>query len=171
MKGQPPIKISESPDKIAFDKMAEYPLEPVLSLVLSPKPVSEDAELFFATASGFSIVHIDRSAGENLSAKAVQVAVTDDASSVPAASTGLTVGASDASTDKQVTPDIAVPDKSEAAKDTNTPVKNSSVLPAVAKVDASQEIKTQSKEVSNIDEDGVNKLLKRVCVMISNQSC
>ena len=44
---------------MAFDKLAEYPLEPVLSLTLNPK--SEDAELFFATTNGFSLARIEKS--------------------------------------------------------------------------------------------------------------
>lgn len=51
----------------AFDKVAEYTLEPAMSLVLNAKAV-EHAEVFFATPSGFSMAHIEKSACETLSA-------------------------------------------------------------------------------------------------------
>ena len=67
LKGAQPVKISEQGSGVvAFDKMAEYPIEPVLSLVLGQSPISQDAELFFATRGGFSQAHITKAACEVL---------------------------------------------------------------------------------------------------------
>ncbi|WVQ94883.1 hypothetical protein IAU59_001968 [Kwoniella sp. CBS 9459] len=64
LKGQQPIKDVSKPDGpkvVAFDRVAEYPLEPVLSLVSASRGAEEDAELFFATPNGFSQVTIPKS--------------------------------------------------------------------------------------------------------------
>lgn len=61
LKGVPPARGSV----VAFDRIAEYPLEPVLSLALNPK--SEDAELFFASPTGFSLARIEKAQCDALS--------------------------------------------------------------------------------------------------------
>ncbi|OCF61584.1 hypothetical protein L486_01236 [Kwoniella mangroviensis CBS 10435] len=71
LKGQQPVKDVSKPDGpkvIAFDKVAEYPLEPVISLVLAKKGVEEDSEIFYATPTGFSQATITRSAYDALKA-------------------------------------------------------------------------------------------------------
>ncbi|WWC72202.1 uncharacterized protein I206_106162 [Kwoniella pini CBS 10737] len=57
LKGQSPIKDVSKPDGpkvVAFDKVAEYPLEPITSLVLANRGVDEDSEILYATPQGFS---------------------------------------------------------------------------------------------------------------------
>ncbi|WWC91899.1 uncharacterized protein L201_006848 [Kwoniella dendrophila CBS 6074] len=71
LKGQQPIKDASKPDgpKVAaFDKAAEYPLQPVTSLVLAKKGIEEDSEIFFATPQGLSQATISRSAYNALKA-------------------------------------------------------------------------------------------------------
>ncbi|WVW86356.1 hypothetical protein I302_108400 [Kwoniella bestiolae CBS 10118] len=71
LKGQQPVKDASKPDgpKVtAFDKVAEYPLEPVISLILAKKGVEEDSEIFCATPQGFSQATIMRSAYDTLKA-------------------------------------------------------------------------------------------------------
>ncbi|WVF67284.1 hypothetical protein IAT40_002034 [Kwoniella sp. CBS 6097] len=75
LKGQQPIKDVSKPDGpkvVAFDKLAEYPLEPVLSIVSATKGAEEDAELFFATPNGFSQVSIPKATCDALTAAAPQ---------------------------------------------------------------------------------------------------
>ncbi|KAK8853387.1 hypothetical protein IAR55_004091 [Kwoniella newhampshirensis] len=65
LKGQQPIKEVSSPEGqkvVAFEKMAEFPLDPVLSLSVSKKTEDEDAEDFYATPGGFSQATISKTA-------------------------------------------------------------------------------------------------------------
>jgi len=71
LKGVPPGR-----GLAAFDKIAEYPLEPVLSLALNPK--SEDAELFFATPNGFSLVQIEKSSCDEFGAPPVETSANPE---------------------------------------------------------------------------------------------
>lgn len=66
LKGQPPIRVSERGPVTAFDKVAELPLEPVLSLSFNPK-ATEFAEFFFATPGGFSMAHVEKPVCDNIS--------------------------------------------------------------------------------------------------------
>ncbi|OCF43692.1 hypothetical protein I317_02444 [Kwoniella heveanensis CBS 569] len=69
LKGQQPIKDVSKPDGpkvVAFDRVAEYPLEPVLSMVSATKGADEDAELFFATPNGFSQATIPKATCDSL---------------------------------------------------------------------------------------------------------
>ncbi|WVR09594.1 hypothetical protein IAU60_006666 [Kwoniella sp. DSM 27419] len=69
LKGQQPIKDVSKPDGprvIGFASFAEFPLEPVLSLVSARKNADDDAELFFATSTGFSQATIPRSTCDSL---------------------------------------------------------------------------------------------------------
>lgn len=74
LKGQPQIKVSERPDAVVFDKIAEYPLEPVTGLVVNAKTPEDDAELFFATPNGFSIAQIEGFSTDD-AARAVEASV------------------------------------------------------------------------------------------------
>ncbi|WRT70042.1 uncharacterized protein IL334_007036 [Kwoniella shivajii] len=92
LKGQQPIKNVSIPDGskvVAFDKVAEYPLEPVLSLVLAKKGVDKDSEILFATAQGFSQASISREAYNALKAsnthQVQEGSVPPPAPAVPAA--------------------------------------------------------------------------------------
>lgn len=53
LKGMPPVQTSKGEKAAAFSSVAEYPVEPILSIVLGSKPEGEEAEMFFATPSGF----------------------------------------------------------------------------------------------------------------------
>ena len=84
LKGQPPIKrtVPGSPETLGFDKVAEFPLEPVLSFVVALKRAEEDVEIFFATPSGFSQASINKAVCGRLSEPAgpgVEKAVTASA--------------------------------------------------------------------------------------------
>jgi len=69
LKGQPLVQgaASENPPiTIAFDRVAEYPFEPVLSFVQASRTAEEDAEIFFASPNGFSQAHITKDACASL---------------------------------------------------------------------------------------------------------
>jgi hypothetical protein len=67
LKGKPPMQVSKGEKAVAFSRMAEYPLETVLSLVLGPKPGhATDVEMFFGTPNGFSLAVVSGEAVEAL---------------------------------------------------------------------------------------------------------
>jgi hypothetical protein len=67
LKGKPPVQISKGEKAAAFSSVAEYPVEPILSIVLGNKPQGEEAEMFFATPSGFDHAAISVNAIAELS--------------------------------------------------------------------------------------------------------
>lgn len=71
------------PTTIAFDNVAEYPLEQVLSFVLGDSTVDEDAEIFFATPNGFSQAQIAKAACDSLRKPAAGPAQKADKTEVP----------------------------------------------------------------------------------------
>ncbi|ORY31618.1 hypothetical protein BCR39DRAFT_525930 [Naematelia encephala] len=68
LKGQPPIRdvVKDNLQVVGFDKVAEFPLEPVLSIQLSPRSANEDFGMFFGHPNGFSLAHIDRTICDGL---------------------------------------------------------------------------------------------------------
>jgi len=69
LKGQSPVKGDASgnvPTIVAFDKVAEFPLEPVLSFVVADRPLQQDAEIFFATPNGFKQAGIAKAVCDEL---------------------------------------------------------------------------------------------------------
>ncbi|ORX39427.1 hypothetical protein BD324DRAFT_619680 [Kockovaella imperatae] len=82
LKGVHPAKANDLP--AAFDMFAEYPLEPVLSLVIGPSRSTEDqTEMFFATPNGFNQVQIPKMTTDALTSASEQRAETIPALSVP----------------------------------------------------------------------------------------
>ncbi|WWC64793.1 uncharacterized protein I303_107405 [Kwoniella dejecticola CBS 10117] len=70
LKGQQPTKDVSKPDGptiVAFDRVAEYPLEPIISLALAKKGADEESEILYATPQGFSQAMITRKANDVLS--------------------------------------------------------------------------------------------------------
>jgi hypothetical protein len=67
LKGKPPVQTSKGEKAAAFSSVAEYPVEPILSIVLGNKPEGEEAEMFFATPSGFDHAAISVNAIAELS--------------------------------------------------------------------------------------------------------
>ena len=74
LKGQSQIKVSERPNAVVFDKIAEYPLDSVTGLVINAKTPEDDAELFFATPNGFSIAQIEAFSADEV-ARSVEASV------------------------------------------------------------------------------------------------
>lgn len=66
LKGLPPIEGAPEGSVRAFDAMVEYPLEPVLSMVLAEGTADGDTELFFAHPTGFSQGQIDKASVRRL---------------------------------------------------------------------------------------------------------
>jgi hypothetical protein len=165
LKGSQPIRVSENPTVVAFDKVAEYPLEPVLGLVLSPKPVSEDAELFFATPGGFSMVHVEKSVCETLSSSSAAPASPSDSGH------SLPMGSKQPSTQPANVPKPANEAKKEqvepvrkVVKSTTTPSRSKVASPAAVNAELASEGELEAKDASkSVAEEDIHKLLKRVC--------
>ncbi|WWD19814.1 hypothetical protein CI109_104278 [Kwoniella shandongensis] len=89
LKGQQPIKDVSSVEGqkvVAFEKVAEFPLDPVLSLAISKKEAQEDAEIFYATPSGFSQATVSKAALEAQPSPFAEVAKSATPAPVPAPS-------------------------------------------------------------------------------------
>ena len=79
LKGLRPGKVADLPP--AFDEYAEFPLEPVLSLVIGQSSAEEDADFFFATPNGFSQAHIDKASCEALARSSEMIPAIKDTKS------------------------------------------------------------------------------------------
>jgi hypothetical protein len=155
LKGQAPIKVSEKGQLPAFDKIAEYSLESVSSLVLNPASV-EDAELFYATAAGFSLARVDKSACESLSsppvAGASQATRVSPVPQMQAESPAQAPIVAKKEKGTSVTPQKpAKPAATQMQSKTSSPTVVKSELPVETKVD-----------LANGDQEELGKLFKRV---------
>lgn len=116
LKGVPPIKdaSAKSGSIVAFDQVIEYPLDPIISMVLRPISDNEqdiaDSSLFYAHPGGFSVTNINH-------------AVTDLFGPVPPPSSSIPVSRTVSEQPQQPAPKAATAEKKEkpAAKAKQTP--------------------------------------------------
>ena len=154
LKGIPPGKVPDLP--AAFDKYAEYPLEPVLSLVLGPDSREGNAELFFATPTGFSQVQVDKAACDALTSEPAQIKVA------PPPQT-KTAGVAEVRKSTKVNAGTKTP-----SKQAQSPVVKSEPLWEATKdkqqetVKKEREIPVEPARVESALSDEVSKALKRV---------
>lgn len=130
LKGVAPIKdaSARSGSIVAFDKVAEFPLEPVMSMVLRPASESDsedgngETSLFYAHPGGFSIATIDH-------------AVTDLFGPVPPLSTSVP---SKQATPEQQQPGPKPPPSEKKDKTASKPKQNAKTVTQDEKPDISK---------------------------------